>query len=511
MTKHVGGISLATLISRILGYIRDMLIANMFGATLAADAFYVAYRIPNLLRRLLGESSLSSSFIPVFNEYLANKSKKEIQELVSVVTTVLLIILSSLTLLGIIFAPSIIHLIAPGFIKNPQKLSLTIKLARIMFPFMTAIGLAALTMGILNSLHKFIIPALAPCFLSISEIFFVLAICPLMEIPIKGLAIGVLIGGFGQLFFQVPHVIKSNLLVRMKLDLTHPGLKKIGYLMLPATIGLSVTQINIFVDTICASLLKEGSVTALYYSNRLVQFPLALFGTAIATVALPAMSKNIAKNNLEEMKNTLSLSIRMVMFTIIPASFGLIILGKPIIRLLFERGKFNTQATMMTSSALFFYSLGLFADAIVKVIVSAFYSFQDTRTPVKIATLCMGVNVVLDVILMRFLQVGGLALATTVASTVNMVFLIGLLKKRIGKLQGRLIIHSLFKIIIASILMGIVCYFTGFFLFRNKYLQVLVSLCLSVGVFIGASYILKIEEMKPLWDLCSKKERTPEL
>lgn len=505
MTGYVGKISSATLLSRILGYIRDMLIANMFGATLAADAFYVAYRIPNLLRRLLGENSLSSSFIPVFTQYLTNKSKKESQQLVSVVVTVLLLVLSVLTVAGIIFAPLLVRLIAPGFAKDPQKLALTIQLTRIMFPFMIAIGLAALSMGILNSLHKFVIPALAPCFLSISGIFFVLTICPLMETPIKGLAIGVLIGGFGQLIFQIPSVIKNNFWVKLKLDLSHPGLRRIGFLMVPAIIGLSVNQINIFVDTICASLLKEGSITALYYANRLVQFPLALFGTAIATVTLPILSRSIAENNLKEMKTTLSLSLRMVIFTMIPSSIGLIVLGKPIIMVLFQRGEFSSQATMMTSSALFFYSLGLFADASVKIVVSAFYSFQDTRTPVKTASICMIINIVLDIILMRTLQVGGLALATAIASFVNIFLLFILLRKRIGQLGGKEIIKCFIKTAIAGIIMGIACYFVAFFLFENKYLKVSISLLVSIMVFIAAAHILKIKEMESVLKLFAKK------
>jgi putative peptidoglycan lipid II flippase len=244
----------------------------------------------------------------------------------------------------------------------------------------------------------------------------------------------------------------------------------------------------------------------LYYANRLVQFPLALFGTAIATVTLPLLSRSIAENNLEDMKRTLSLSLRMVIFTIIPSAIGLIILGKPIITVLFQRGEFSSLATMMTSSALFFYSLGLFADASVKIVVSAFYSFQDTRTPVKTASICMIINIVLDIILMRILQVGGLALATAIASFVNMFLLFILLRKRIGQLGGKEIVKCFIKTAIAGIIMGVICYFVAFFLFENKYLKVSISLLLSIIVFIAAAHILKIKEMESVWKLFAKKE-----
>jgi len=541
ITRSVAGVSVSTLASRILGYVRDMLIANFFGAGLVADAFFVAYRIPNLLRQLLGEGALSASFIPVFTEYLTTKPKEEAQKLARISGLLLLSVLSILTILGVVFSPIIVRLVAPGFIKNPEKLSLTINLSRIIFPFMMAIGLAALSLGILNSLHRFIIPALAPCLLSICEIFFILFICPLMERPIIGLAFGVVVGGFAQLFFQLPTLIKQGFLLpvrrsysnpsqkpmrysqnlvnswvvlrkRWNTMLSHPGVKKIGLLMVPATLGLSVSQVNIFVDTICASILKEGSVTALYYANRIMQLPLALFGTAIATVALPMMSKSVASTNIEELKDTLSLALRMILFTIVPASLGLIILGNPIISLLFERGRFTSQATQSASWALLFYSTGIVAYAGVKVVASAFYSMQDTGTPVRIASIAMVVNIVLNLILMQIMDVGGLAFATSIASFINLSILLFLLRKRIGRLGGKKVVISLAKILLAALAMAITCIYSSRLLGQvSKLIQVAGTIMICVIIYILVTHLLRCEEIKYIWKIISRKESTDEV
>jgi putative peptidoglycan lipid II flippase len=518
-----------------------MLIANFFGAGLVADAFFVAYRIPNLLRQLLGEGALSASFIPVFTEYLTTKPKKEAQRLARISGLLLLTVLPILTILGIIFSPIIVRIIAPGFINNPEKLSLTVTLTRILFPFMIAIGLATLALGILNSLRRFIIPALAPCLLSISEIFFILLICPLMERPIIGLALGVVTGGFAQFFFQLPSIVKEGFVLQTRNGpkssrperasysqnivknlnvlwkkwisaLNHPGVKRIGLMMLPATLGLSVTQVNSFVDTIFASMLREGSVTALYYANRLMQLPLALFGTAIATVALPTMSRSAAATNMEELKDTLSLAIRMILFSIVPASLGLIILGKPIISLLFERGRFTSQATQSTNWALLFYSTGIVAYAGVKVVASAFYSMQDTRTPVRVACIAVVTNIVLNAILMRFLDVGGLAFATAIASFINLSILLSYLRKRIGRLGGKKVLHSLAKILLASSAMGVACIYSSQLLAQvNKLVQVAGTILICLSIYILAAYLLHCDEIKYVRKIITRKESTDEV
>ncbi|MFC2060909.1 murein biosynthesis integral membrane protein MurJ [Elusimicrobiota bacterium] len=512
LVNKASSVSAATLISRIMGYVRDMLIANFFGATMMADAFFVAYRIPNLLRRLLGEGALSTSFIPVYTEYLTNRSEEESKKLVQVTFGAFGILFIVLTALGIVFAPQIVTCIAFGFKNDPEKFRLTVMLTRIMFPFLMAIGLGAITLGILNSWRMFFIPAVAPVMLSISEIIFILLICPYLSLPISGLAIGVVIGGFAQLLFQIAPVMKkSGALLRPKLDLKHPGLKQVGRLMMPAVIGLSIMQINSFIDTICATLLKAGSVTHLYYGNRLMQLPLALFGTAVATVTLPMMSENAAKDQLQKLKDTFSFSLRAISFLITPAAVGFIIFGGPIIKLLFERGEFLSSDTNSTAWVLSCYSAGLIFYAGVKVGVSAFHSLQDTKTPVKIASLAMVINVILNICVVtiepirNLFSAGGLAFATAIASGINFLLLIMVFRRRYGLIGGRTITRSIIKHFIASIVLGAAIYYCGVLTTAySVYLRVPLVLITGTAVYILISHILSVQELKNIKDIFVK-------
>jgi len=509
IVKYVSSVSFATLISRILGYIRDMLVAQVFGAGFVADAFYAAYRIPNLFRRVLGEGALSASYVPVFTDYLTLEKREETQKFLNTVFTVFFLLLSFLAILGIIFAPQITTLFAWGFQVTPNKLQLTISLTRIMFPYLLFICLAALLLGTLNSLHIFLIPALAPINLSIAEIFFIFVVYTYFHPanPIQGLAVAVLIGGLLQFLFQLPALLNRGWKLRWHLDLTHPGVRRIGLLMLPAMFGFSVEQINTFVDTICASFLREGSITALYYSNRLMQLPLAIFGIAIATVSLPLMSKSASVKNITELKETLSLSLRTMIFVICPAMVGLMTLTVPIIRLLFERGKFDTVATYLTADALFYYSLGLIAYSGVKIVAAAFYSLKDTKTPVKIAGICISLNVMLNLLLMGPLGVGGLALATAISSTVNLVSLTILLRRRIGHLGLRKILKTVEQVVTVSAAMGLLCYFLGYYVFNHsKFLSVSIPMLVGIIFYFSSAYFLKIEEAKPLWSFLQREE-----
>ena len=362
---------------------------------------------------------------------------------------------------------------------------------------MLAIGFSSLALGILNSLHKFFIPAISPGVFNLIVIGFLLAICPLFAQPIKALAIGIVAGGFAQFIFQLPLIIKKGYLKRLNLNFHNKGVKKIFFLMVPAMWGLSIHEVNVFVDTVCASLLVQGSVSALYYANRLMQLPLALFGTAAVTVALPMMAKSAAKQDLSQMKTTLFSGLKLALWTIIPSSVGLIVLGKPIIRLLFEHGAFSRQATQQTAWALLFYVLGIFAFAGVKLFAAAFYSLKDTATPVKIASLAMLVNIVLNIVLMRFLAVGGLALATSLASGLNLGLLTVVLRKRIGNLEFTGLASWLGRVILASSGMGIsVMAIADYIGPGNKIFQALVPLGVAIVVYYFLARILKIEEVK---------------
>jgi len=501
LTHHASRIATGTTFSRILGYVRDMLVAHTFGAGLAADAFYAAYRIPNLLRRLLGEGSLSASFIPVLSEYLHTKSREETQELINVIFSTLAVVLAALTAIGIFFSPQLVGIIAYGFTSDPDKLALTVNLTQLMFPFVFFICLAALALGILNTLSAFFLPAIAPASLSVAEIGFILALAPVLspDNQIKGLAISVILGGIGQFAVQLPGIFKLGWRLSWRWNLKHPGLKRIGLLMLPATVGLSVDQVNAFVDTICASFLEQGSITALYYSNRVMQLPLAIFGLALASVALPAMSKCVAEKNIDGLKETLNFSIRINTFVLVPAAAGLIAIGLPITQVLFERGNFSHHATLLTYSALVFYSLGLPAYATVKVLASSFYAFQETGTPVKVAAVAMVVNAVLNIVLMRFMGVAGLALATAAASWVNAGILGYLLKKKIGPLGIRRIITTAVKTTLASAMMGACTYFIAFhYMARWPAAGMATALISGIAIFFAISHLLAIEERKPI-------------
>lgn len=456
VTKAAGVVGSATLLSRIFGFIRDVVIAGFFGAGLSSDAFFVAFRIPNLLRRLFAEGSLSVSFIPVFTEYLSNQGREDAFELARSAIRLLSILLVAATIVGIFLSPVIVRIIAPGFADSPEKLSITIFLTRIMFPYIFFIGMVALAMGILNVLGHFAAPALAPVLLNISIIASAFLISPHLSSPIMGLACGVLIGGCLQLLLQIPFLIKKGFFFWEKAKIYHPGLKRIGLLMLPTIFGAAVYQINILVGTLLASLLAEGSVSYLYYADRLVQFPLGIFAIATATAVLPSLSRQAAEKDLPAVRDTFSYAMRLVFFITIPSMIGLIVLREPIVALLFKRGLFDVEATRLTAYALLYYAVGLWAFSAVRIVVSTFYSLQDTKTPVRAAAISVCANILLGIILMGPLKHGGLALSTSLASMINLVLLVQALKVNLGALGLRNISRSAGKTVICSAAMGIV-------------------------------------------------------
>jgi putative peptidoglycan lipid II flippase len=497
LVKNAGKTSFGTIFSRILGYIRDMLVACFFGIDTFADAFYAAFKIPNLFRRIFGEGSFSAAFVPVFSEYLHTKDKSETQKFLNIVFTTLFITLFTVSILGVLFAPALVKIIVWGFTNDTEKMQLTIDLTRLMFPFILFICFAAFLLAILNTLHSFFIPAFAPSMLSFSEIFYMLAIAPVLvsENQIKGLAISVIVGGILHFFVQYPKLKSLGWHLKFMLDLDHPGIKKIIILMLPSLIGLSVDQINAFVDNICATLISPGAVSALYYSNRVMQLPLAVFGLAFAAVSLPAMSKAYVQKDMAALKNSLNYSVRFINFALLPAAAGLMTIGLPIIKFLFEHGRFSYAASIMTNNALFYYSLGLPAYAAAKIFANAFYSFQDTKTPLKTAMRAMILHIFLCVILMRPIGVGGLALATALSSYFNFILLAVYLRRRIGRFGLRFIIFSFCKSFISSMITAIVawnaCKVSG-----NLFISVPAAIILSLLAFIVSSYILRSEELK---------------
>lgn len=507
----IGG---ATFISRILGFIRDMIVAKGFGATSAADAFYVSYRIPNLLREMFAEGSMSAAFIPVFTEYTTKRSKEETIRLAHASFTIILLILSGISIIGMIFAPTIVSLIAPGFVSEAEKANMTILMTRIMFPFLLFVGIAAQAMGILNSLRSFAAPAMAPAMFNIVIIASTLIVSPMLDRPILGVAIGVLFGGLVQFLYQVPSLRRIGFTPGLLFDPFHPGVKRIAFLILPVMLGLSVSQINLLVNTILASYLPDGSVTYLYYGMRLIQFPLGIFGVAIATAILPTMSAQVAKGLIGEMRETLSFGMRLVLFITLPAIAGLIFFRVPIIHLLFQHGEFDYKATLGTATALLYYSLGLWAFAGVRIAVPAFYSMQDTKTPVKIAVLSLIVNIALNILLIRPMGHGGLALASSISSSLNLMLLLWMLRDKIGRIDGRKIARSSLKALAASvviILLGIIVSHNQVWGLKGSWGYKTMLLGAGMGISVAGYVIihlfLKTEELTYLHDLIKKRRR----
>ncbi len=509
--RAAGLIGGATFCSRILGFIRDMVLAGLFGATPAADAFFVAYRIPNLLRELFAEGSMSSAFIPVFTEYQTLKSKQDAWELASAVFTTLLTIVTGITLLGILAAPGLVWLIAPGFHNQPDKLELTTMLTRVMFPYLIFISLAALAMGILNSMRAFAAPAFSPVFFNVFIIGCAVFLAPALPEPIIGVAIGVVAGGAAQFAMQVPGLHARGMLFGLRAEPGHPGVRRIGTLMLPSLLGLSVTQVNITVSTILASFFAGGP-TYLFYGMRLIQFPLGIFGVALATAILPTLSAQAARGALDELRSTLGFGLRMIVFIILPAMLGLILLRRPIVHLFFEHGSFTAADTQATAAAVLFYGVGLWAFAGVRIVVSAFYSLQDTRTPAVTAAIAVAANVLFSLALMQPLGPGGLALATALAAMLNGAILIAVLNRRLGGVDWRAVGRSSLRVAAACLPMVVACSWVSNAQvwthpqdWIGKAVMLFVGLGLSVTGYVGVHALLRSEELEVLWGLVGRK------
>ncbi len=505
-----GLIGAATLSSRMLGFARDIILARLLGATLAADAFFVAYRIPNLLRELLAEGSMSSAFIPVFTEYHTLRSKQDTWELASAAFTTLLSIVTLLTLLGIVAAPAIVWVFAPGFHDDPERLHLTTLLTRMMFPYLIFVSLAALTMGMLNSLRAFAAPAFAPVLLNVCIIAAALWLAPLLEQPIIGVAIGVVIGGLAQFVIQLPGLHTRGLLFRWRFTPRHPGVRKIGLLIVPTLLGVSATQINLTVSTVLASYFPGGP-TYLFYGMRLIQFPLGILGIALATALLPTLSDQASRRAMDDLRDTLGFGLRMIGFLMAPAMVGIIMLRYPIVHVFFEHGAFTAADTHGTTSALAAYAVGLWAFAGIRIIVAAFYALHDTKTPALAAALAMLVNIVLAVILMRPLAHVGLALATALSAMVHISVLLGIVAHRLGGMDWRRVGRSLACTGLATIPVILACaWVAGLAVWQRedewiaKGIMLLVGIGLSMTGYFGTQALLRSEEQDVVWNMVQR-------
>src|SRR5215467_10693129 len=457
LLKSASLISALTLVSRVLGYIRDSRIAFLLGARTAADAYTTAYRIPNLLRRLVGEGAVSAAFIPVFSRYVAEKKKEDAWEFANTLLTVITFVLTAVTLTGILLSPLLVRLFASGFGDTPGKLELTATLNRIMFPYMFLIGLSALAMGILNSFHRFGAPAFAPIVLNLTMIVFSF-LGSLFGDVTRTLAVGVVAGGALQLAVQIPALLDIGWKIRLKLDFSHPGIRRVAKLMVPVLFGVGIVQINVLVDTQFASYLEEGSVTAIYYADRVMELVLGGYAVAVSTVILPLLSRQAALREIDELKTTVNFATRLILFITLPATIGLVVLSRQIIEVLFQHGDFDAASTALTAWALPFFAVGLSAFSMLKIIVPAFYALEDTRTPVKMAFIAMLLNIGLNFMFIRPLRNGGPALATSLSAFFNSISLMIIFYKRHGSFSVRSIIRSIWKFIACSIALGVVTY-----------------------------------------------------
>lgn len=485
IARSAGAVSAAVMASRVLGLVREQIFAGMFGASNAYDAFVVAFRIPNLLRDLFGEGALSAAFISVFSEYDANRGEKATWQLANTVLTFFLVLLSLLTLAGILFADSIVLLIAQDFQGEPGKIALTTYLTRIMFPFLIVVSLSAVVMGVLNTKGKFFIPALSSSFFNMGSIVGGVSLALLFpkfgQPAIAGMAWGTLAGGLLQLLIQVPVLLKTGFRLRLRVNFTDPGLKKILMLMLPATIGLSATQINIFVNTHYAASCVTGSVSWLNYAFRLVQLPIGVFGVAISIAVMPLLGRHAALKDLQGLQQTFNSSLIMTLSLTIPATAGLILLAHPIIRLIFEHGVFTDLDTLRTAEALTFYACGLFAYSAVKIMVPVFYALGETRYPVIGSFIAVAVNIILINLTIDAFQHKAIALSTACAVTLNFLFLGIIIRRKftgysfiplvwgVGKITGASLVMAagvwVGKALLASLLAGgILQQLTGVFL-----------------------------------------------
>ena len=507
-TQALGAFGSATLISRILGYARDAAVAAYFGGGYQTDAFYAAFKIPNLLRRFLGEGSLTSAFVPVFTQTLRNKGKEEAERLFDAVFTGLLVVLTAIVLLGILFAPQVTQLMSWGFTRDPQIFALTVRLTRLTFPFLVLICLAALVTAVLNSCGVFFVPAVAPSGLSIGEIAFIVFVATRMGDPISGLAIAAVVGVGIHFVWQLPALYKAGYRLRFVKPFAHPEVKAIFFLMVPTIIGLCADQVNSFVDQFCASFLQVGAITALYNSNRVMQLPLALFGVAVASVALPALSHNATDEQLPVFKEMLGFSLRIANYVLIPSFVGLTAVGIPIVKLLFQHGHFKPEFTYLTYSAMVGFSVGLPAYSATRILASAFYARKNTKTPVRVAFQAMTVNAVLDFALMWKWNVGGLAFATSAAGWYQAIVLFWLLRKEMGLLGGKEILRSFVFSSIAGVAMGAVCYGLSFYVLAKLHvsLNVLISVAAGSLFYLLLSRAFRVEEYRILMDILRRRK-----
>jgi putative peptidoglycan lipid II flippase len=458
LARSAGLAGAATLASRILGLVRDQVLAALFGAGNEMDAFNVAFRIPNLVRDLFAEGAMSAAFVPAFTRHLTLHGKPVAWRLANNVLNALLVGTLALVAVGIVFARPLITLYAGDYGAVPGKLELTVALTRVMLPFLTTVAIAAVAMGMLNSLHHYFVPALSPAMFNVATIacaLFLVPVMPTLGLPrITAIAVAVVLGGIGQILVQWPALRREGFRYTIQFDRRDPALRDVMLLMGPGTIGLAATQVNIFINTFLATTQGTGAVSWLTYAFRLMYLPIGLFGVSIATAALPAISRHAARQDVAGIRTTLSRSLAIMVMLNIPATIGLVVLAQPIVRLLFERGLFTPADTEATAAAVRFYAIGLVGYSAARIVSPAFYAMRQSRIAVTISIAAIVTNVVFSVSLVGLMGFRGLALATSLAALGNGGLLILLARTRLGGIEGRRLAIVSGKVITAAVAMA---------------------------------------------------------
>ena len=513
--KSASIISLVTIVSRVLGYVRDQRITLLLGTSAAADAYVLAYRIPNLFRRLVAEGSMTASFIPVFTTYMSEKSKEEVWDFANKLFWTLALVVAGITVLGMVFSPAVVHLFAGNNVAGLQA----VELNRIVFPYLFFISLAALAMGILNCFHLFGLPAATPVILNLATIIFTFAVVRShFKDAATAIVVGILVGGVLQFLMQVPLLVQKGMKFSFGVSFSHPGIRNVARLMIPRLFGIGIGQINLFIDTrfATASLMPAGSLAALYVADRVMELVLGGYAIAVATAILPMMSHQAAAKDYESLKKTLAFSVRIVAFITIPAALGLMILREPIIRVLFQHGQFVAESTRLTARALLYYAIGLPALATVKLVVPAFYSTSDTKTPVIVASISLVINVVLNIVFLQFffkrVQNGGPALATAIACFFDFFALFIIFRLRYGAMGTMDILRSFGKISLCASIMGVACWFgnryTQFALHSRFLVQLLVFSGLIAGataLYLALAWLFRCHEIQEVYGIATRR------
>ncbi|MBI4885998.1 MAG: murein biosynthesis integral membrane protein MurJ [Acidobacteria bacterium] len=496
------------MLSRILGVVREQVLAALFGAGNAMDAYNVAFRIPNLVRDLFAEGAMSSAFVPTFTRHLATDGRESAWRVGNNVVNALIVITAILVVLGIVFAGPIVDLFAGAYRSVPGKIELTVSLTRIMLPFLMLVALAAACMGMLNSLHRFFIPALSPAMFNVATIACAFLLVPLMPAlglaPIAGIAIGTLVGGVLQVAVQWPALRREGFAYRPALDWRDESLRRVLVLMGPGTLGLAATQVNVFVNTVLATGEGTGAVSWLNYAFRLMYLPIGLFGISIATATLPAVSRHAAGGEDHHVRRTVADGLSLMFILNVPATAGLLALAVPIVRVIFERAAFTAADTAATAAALQFYALGLVGYSVVRIASPVFYALGRNRTPVAVSVATVAVNAVLNLALVRIMGYRGLALGTSIAALFNASILIVLLQRRLGGLEGARVAGSFVRIAVASLVMAAaaaaadragVRWLPGDGLWPQVG-RLIASIGIALAVLAAAAHLLRIREFR---------------